>query len=122
MTVYFYPSDYKEKEKEIRRIVGQLLPSDQIEVHPSVKSLFQKLGKPEEDKPIVVVLIKQKEELLDIATLRDQMHPVYLILVLPDAEKETISLGHNLRPNYLTYAHSDMDELKAVLEKMLEKG
>jgi len=122
MILFFCSLEHKEKEKEIFRILEELLPSDQIEVHCSVRSLFQKLKKPMKDKPIVVVLIHQRKELLEITSIREQFFQVYLVLILPDAQKETISLSHNLRPNYLTYMHSDLNELKAVLEKILKRS
>jgi hypothetical protein len=122
MNVFFYSLEYKEKEKNIHQIMEQLLPSDQIEIYRSIKDLVQKLKKPLKEKPIVVVLINQREELLDMTSIRDQLYQVYLILILPDAEKETISLCHNLRPNYLTYAYRDIDELKAVLIKILKRS
>lgn len=120
MMVFFYSLDYKEKEKEILGTMEQLLSSDQIEIHRTIKSLFQKLKKPLKEKPIVVVFVTRREELLDIACIRDELHQGYLVLIIPDADKDTVSLGHDLRPNYLTYAHRDLNELKAVLEKIIE--
>jgi len=42
-----------------------------------------------------------------------------LILVLPDDDMETISLGHALRPRFVTYAESDFIDISAVLGKIL---
>lgn len=120
MTVFLYSSDLKGKGKEIHQIMEELLPSDRIEVHRSIESLSRKLQEPQQQRPVVIVLVFRREELLDIVSIREQLHQFRLILVLPDAEKETISLGHSLRPNYLTYVHRDLEELKAVLKKMLK--
>jgi len=122
MKLFFYSLEYKEKEKKIHHIMEKLLSSEKIEIHRSIDSLVQKLKKFLKEKPIVVVWIHHREELLDMASLRDQLHQVYLVIILPDADKETVSLGHNLRPNYLTYVHRDTEELKAVLEKMMERN
>lgn len=121
MKLFFYSLEHTKREKKIRQILEQILPPDQIDVHRSITSLVEELKKPLKEKPIVVVMIHHREELLDMTSLREQLHQVYLVLILPDADKETVSLSHDLRPNYLTYAHRDTEELKAVLEKMMEK-
>ncbi len=118
MHVFMYSSVIEEKEKEIETIIEGLFSVNQIKVFRSVDILSKELQKPLFEKPLVVILIYRKEELLDLISLRGQLHEVRLILILPDAEEGTISLAHRLRPNYLTYFHSDPMALKAVLQKI----
>jgi hypothetical protein len=49
------------------------------------------------------------------------MRDVQIILVIPDRRPETLSLGHLLRPRYLSYEDGNFDDLASVLEKMLRK-
>jgi hypothetical protein len=111
----------ERKGEEIQGMLEELLLPDQLDVIRSVDSLSEKLQKPWEKKPIVIILVYKKDELLDLVSIREQLHQMRLILVLPDAEKGTISLAHRLRPNYLTYFHSDPQELRIVLQRMLKK-
>lgn len=122
MQVFLYSSEIDGKGKEIQREIKELFSTDQLKVLRSVDNLSRKLQKPWEEKPIVVILACKKDELLDLVFIREQLHSVRVILVLPDAEEGTISLAHRLRPNYLTYIHRDTKELMAVLQKMSEKN
>lgn len=118
MNVFLYSSKIEGKGKEIQRVMEEVFADQKLNVLRSVENVSQKLQEPWEEKPIVILLAQKKDELLDFFSIRDQLHDVRLILVLPDAEEGTISLAHRLRPNYLTYVHRDSEELKAVLEKM----
>jgi hypothetical protein len=118
MNVFLYSSEIGGKEEEVLRIMDEVFPEDQPEVLRSVENLAQKLQEPWEEKPIVIILASEKSELLDFVSMREQLHSVRLILILPDAEEGTISLAHQLRPNYLTYVYRNSGELKAVLQKM----
>lgn len=122
MQIFLYFSEIEEKGKEVKRVMEELFSTDQVVVFRSIDNLSQKLLEPREEKPIVVILDFTKDELLNLVSIREQLHPVRLILVLPDAEEATISLAHRLRPNFLTYVHSDPQELKAVLQRMSEKN
>ena len=118
MNVFLYSSEIGGKEEEVLRIMDEVFLEDQLEVLRSVENLAQKLQEPWEEKPIVVILASEKSELLDFVSMREQLHSVRLILILPDAEEGSISLAHQLRPNYLTYVYRNSGELKAVLQKM----
>ncbi len=121
MKAFLYSSDIEGKGKEILEIMEELFLTDQLEVVRSVNGLSQKLREPWEKKPIAVILACRKDELIDLVSMREQLHPIRLILVLNDAEEGTIALAHRLHPNYLTYVHNDLQELKAVLQRMLAR-
>jgi hypothetical protein len=122
MRAFFYSSEIEGKGKEILEVMEELFQADQLVVIRSIDSLSRRLREPWEKKPIAVVLASKKDELVDFVFLREQLHPIRLILVLPDAEAATISLAHRLHPNYLTYVHGNMKELRAVLQKMLAEN
>lgn len=54
---------------------------------------------------------------MDILSLREFLHDRRIILVLPDSEPETVSLGHILRPRFITYGDSDYMDVSAILGK-----
>lgn len=51
---------------------------------------------------------------------KELLFGAFLILILPDTEKKTISLGHALRPRYLTQPSGDLIDVGAILEKRFE--
>ncbi len=119
MEVFLYSSEIEGKEKEIESMMEKLLPAHRLDVLRSIDNLSKKLQEAWKERPIVVILAHKIDELIDLVSIREQLHAVRLILILPDAEEGTISLAHRLRPNYLTYFHRGVEELKAVLEKMM---
>jgi len=118
MHVFLYFSEIGRIGNELQSLMEELFPPDQLFVLNSVENLSLKLQEPWEKKPIVVILVYKKDDLLDLVSLREQLHLIRLILVLPDAKEGTISLAHRFRPNYLTYIQRDLNELKAVLQKI----
>lgn len=118
MQVFLYSPKINGREKEIQRTMEDIFLSDRLEVIRSFDAFSQRLKEPWDEKPIAVVVACKKEDLLDLVSIREQLYPVRLILVLYDSEQETIALAHRLRPNFLTYFHRDIDELKAVLMKI----
>lgn len=122
MTILMYSAEVEGKAREIETALEESVSPDQLAVFRSVDGLTEKLREPCKERPIVIIWIRKKDELLDFASIREQLHPVRLILVLPDAEEGTISVAHRLRPNYLTYSHRNPLELKAVLKRMRGKG
>jgi hypothetical protein len=122
MRVYLYSSEMEGKGKDIQRMMEDLQLDNRLSVIRSVDILSQKLKEPWEQKPILVILASTKDELLDLVSIRERLYPVRLILILPDAEEGTISLAHRLRPNYLTYVHRNIEELRVVLERMMERN
>jgi hypothetical protein len=43
---------------------------------------------------------------------------IYIIMVIPDGEKETLALAHLLLPRFLSRTESDFVDLRVVLAKM----
>lgn len=119
MQFFLYSAKIEGKAEDIQKMMNEFFSTEQLDIFRSINNVAQKLKEPWEKKPIVVILIYKKDELLDFVSIREQLHSVRLILILPDAEKGMISLAHRLRPNYLTYIDRDIQELKSVLQKML---
>ena len=54
---------------------------------------------------------------MNILELSELLHDRRIILVLPDSEPETVSLGHILRPRFITYGDSDYMDVSAIMGK-----
>ncbi len=55
-------------------------------------------------------------------SMKDLIGDIRIILILPDTEGDTISLGHKLYPRFASYADGNFKDVAAVLEKMLGNG
>ena len=67
---------------------------------------------------IAVILAESRDELLKIHDLIDWSWNLRIILILPDHERETISIGCKLHPRFTSYIDSNFNVVGAVLEKM----
>ena len=104
---------------QLQKIMKQFVSEVQVRIFRNWKVFVNKLMSPKIKRVIVVVVLSQREELLDALSIRDIFHEYKLILILPDQEEETISLGHSLRPNFMTHKMGNFQQLEMVLEKML---
>ena len=90
-----------------------------VETYWTMSSFARMLRQPKSDVAVAVLLAATKEELSEILSIKDLMLNLRIILILGDAEEDTIAKGHKLRPRFLTYSDSDSADVAAVLSKML---
>ena len=60
--------------------------------------------------------------LQEFIKLRNLFIEARIVLVLPDHDQETVSLGHQLHPRYIGYMDGNFDDLAAVTARMVEKS
>jgi len=94
-----------------------------IETIHSVKQLEHRFRGPRtgQEKRIAVLFAADRQELARLFSIRDLMDGAKIILVLPDYRKEMTSAGHRLLPRYIGYADSSLEDVIAVLKKMMAK-
>ena len=96
-----------------------LVPEERVEVYRSIEELARGLHRLYDNDTIVLLRAQDREELLHIVSLRDLLQGLRVILLIPDLEKETISLAHSLRPRFLSNGESDFSDTMGVLRKMI---
>ncbi|MCP4670145.1 MAG: hypothetical protein GY857_02455 [Desulfobacula sp.] len=101
--------------------VANVVPWDNITIIQKTESLFHILRQPQNKVEATVILVSSCKELDDLLNFRDLLHRNCIILVLPDQNKTTITLGHVLRPRFLTFTDSDFSDVRDVLKKILGK-
>jgi hypothetical protein len=101
--------------------VKEVVPTSEVEEFHNFEALFNFLLGSLNHGEIILLRASSSEELIAFRRIRDLMRDVQIILVIPDRRPETLSLGHLLRPRYLSYEDGNFDDLASVLEKMLRK-
>ncbi len=122
MEILFYYSMADRTGNKMLQMMEKLTDQVRVRVFRNWKIFSEELMSPRGDSAVAVVLISRREELLDAVSIRDLIHEYRLVLILPDKEEGTVSLGHSLRPNFMTYRMEDLRELEIVLKKMLHLG
>jgi hypothetical protein len=76
---------------------------------------------PYEDLEIYLLFADSKEGLLEFFQLEEWLKDKRLILILPDGQKNTVSMAHRLRPRFICCVKDDYEDLCAVIGKMILK-
>ncbi len=121
MTVFFLSDSKNESRNMLLRVLHMIVPKNKIALINDVGELEYCLRQELQDNPIAVLLPAGKSELIDIIALKNLFGDMPIILVMPDRQSNTISLGYKLRPRFITYADSDFLDVAAVLMKMKNK-
>ena len=120
MKILFYSS--KREDHEIGERLKTLTLAERVEVYRSIEELVHGFYRLYDRDTIVLLQVRDREELLRIVSLRDLLQGLRVILLIPDGEEETISLAHRLRPRFLGNSENDFSDTFSVLQKMLECG
>ena len=119
MQILFYYSKANDTGDKLLMMLEKLDDQIRINIYRDWKIFTEELMEPKFDHPIMIVMISRKEELFNAISIRDRIHEYRLMLILPDDDEETVSLGHSLRPNFITYDRGDLGDIEIVLKKML---
>lgn len=118
MVFIVYESSSKSPEN-LKRILEPLVSKKQVENYCSIKDLRQRLQQPRKEELVGIFLPSSKEDLSNLLSINYLVRDIRIILVLPDRDDKTISIGHTLRPRFLTYADGDLSDVAAVMDKMM---
>ncbi len=89
-------------------------------VYRTIDDLSQGLRQPGKDSGVAILFVSNQGDLENILSIRHLFQNIRIILLLPSEETEIITLAHRLRPRFLTNSNTDLAEIMAVLNKMLE--
>lgn len=121
MNVFFLSDIRNDTRKRLQRVLEYMLPKKNIKYIKSVAELEKNLRQTSPKTALTVILHVNKAKLLSILPIKELLEDISIILILNDQDSETIALGHNLRPRFITFADSDFLDVASVLMKMKEK-
>jgi hypothetical protein len=119
MNLLFYASTAQEVTKRLQKVIEMVVPGKNRWICRDIQGLSQRLREPADGQRIVVLSPSNRQDLSSIQSIRDLLSDDPIIIILPDRKADTVSMGHSLRPRFLTYFDSDFVELAGVLDKML---
>ena len=113
MRVLFYHGDDNGMGKLVQRADEILNSRDRIEVHNTIETFSRSVCLSKYDAIIAVIFAKDRNDLLDLLCIRDQLEDIRIILILPDRSKDIITKGHKLHPRFLSDADCDFPRMIA---------
>lgn len=119
MKLLFYTSRTQPQWEKIQEIIEKRVQHENLELYQTIEVLKQRLCQPKEELFVGLLMVSDREGLLDLLSLRQLFLDIPTILIIPDKEKETIALAHRFRPNFLGFPDDDPEKISQVLEKLL---
>jgi hypothetical protein len=121
MKLLLYISGADEVEDRLRRVLQGAVPKRDWEICRTIDGLSHTLLQYSSEIAVAVLAASTPGDLLDFILIGDLLNDLRVVLIVPDRNKEIISMVHKLRPRFFTYADGSFEDLGAVLKKMLEK-
>ncbi|MCJ7774062.1 MAG: hypothetical protein MUP22_13135 [Desulfobacterales bacterium] len=118
MVFIVYTSSTSNSAK-LQSIIEPLVSEKQVETYCSIIELKQRLQQPRREELVGIFMPSSDEDLSNLLSINHLVRDIRIILVLPDRNEKTISIGHSLRPRFLTYADGDLSDVTAVMNKMM---
>ena len=121
MKVLYFGTTNNGTGKRLQKAIESVVSIKDTEICRDIEELGRRLRLPTCDISISVFFTKSKAELFDLVLIKKLLLNLRIILILPDGDNETITMGHTLFPRFLTYADSDFKDVEAVLEKIIKQ-
>lgn len=120
MKIILYLPWTDEIGKRLFGMIEKLVGVDEIEIFRTMDSLVRRLKQPVFDLKITVLLATNRKELSEILSIKDLLRDIKILLILPDGDSDTISMGHKLYPRFISYIDSDFKDVADALGKMTD--
>lgn len=120
MNVIVYAAAGQSACLKLHEAIEQQVSEERIEICQTVKELARYFRRPLPDQVVFILLIANKEELIEIMQLRDALRERRVIIALPDDHSHTIALAHKLLPRFLTGPGGDFRDVGIVLGNMIK--
>lgn len=117
MNILLYAAKNTESGERLKRAIETLNSLESLTDYWNISDLVHHLRTPAPLPEAVVLHAANKYELRTLECFRFRLEQVFFILVLPDADSETVARGHQLRPRLIVYQDSDFSEVGAVLDR-----
>jgi hypothetical protein len=104
---------------KLQHMIEPFVSKTQVENYSSIKDITQRLQRPMKEEVVGIFMPSSEKDLSDLLSINHLVKDIRIILVLPDRDEKTISIGHSLRPRFLTYADGDLNDVAAVMIKMM---
>jgi len=121
MNVLLYTTKNSESGERLKQSIEALNSLETLTDCWNISDLIHELQMPGPLPETVILQAANTQELTTLASFRSRLEQVFFILVLPDADADTVARGHQLRPRFIAYQDSDFSEVGAVLDRIESK-
>lgn len=121
MKMLYFSSLPNDSLQQLDELIETYVPDHALETFRDIEIFIERLNKPS-NSISVVLLAAEKEELEKLQAFHHQLQQLRLVIILPNKEQETVSLGSKLHPRFLSYTFGNYSVVKTVLKKYFRNG
>lgn len=122
MHIQLYISGHSPEGDRLRAVLQDTMPGVPVVHSHDTRDLSREVQTAYSDKNVAVIMVAGREELAELARLGSVWDRFWTILVLPGSEPEIISMGHALRPRFVTFADGDFSDVSKVLSHIRDSA
>jgi hypothetical protein len=93
-------------------------PAFPVDIYHVFRRLNYRFRRPVAEEVVTVLFLPRQTHLQEILSIVHLLERSRVVVLLPDHNPTTVSQGHLLRPRFLTFEDSPLEELAAVLNKI----
>ncbi len=115
MHIHLFISEKAPAGERLRAALRDVLSGLSVIQYSRIEAFDQVIPSHFNEAAVAVVMVGENEELARLADKKGILEKTRTILILPDNGKEALTMGHLLRPRFLTFMSSDFSDVAAVL-------
>jgi hypothetical protein len=124
MQLLIYAASFNPIARDLRKRIQSIGPETWTGTTfcTSLMALDKQLRKPLGPSSIGIMIPSDDDELADLIGMRHLLRDMRVILILPPGARPDMghTLAHMLRPRFITRTDENLDEVTAVLRKMMD--
>jgi hypothetical protein len=120
MNLALYSGESSDSLRRLEAVIEHIGSHHEVRVFRNMAELRRELHRPGKDIRLIILNAANRRDLEDLLLLKEMLHDIRVVLILPDLEETTLSLAHKLHPRFLAGADSNRDELGAILNNMIK--
>lgn len=121
MKTVLYANGLKNLGEKLEKLIQVQASGTLLESCDSIEHFSQILRQPLNNVSVVILLVESRGELIEFNSMSTLFDNSRVILVLPDRDKDTLSLGVELKPSFVSYVDSDLNDIASVLRQIKKK-
>lgn len=121
MKILTYIPEHTDAGERFQKALEAMPPKAELIIVHTLKILEKQLCIPQISKPAIIILLAENTMMLrSLFDMKSLFQDIDIILILPDEAEETLCLGHQLYPRYISFKNSDFSDVLMVMKKMVQ--
>ena len=99
--------------------IVKTIPLESIGIFQTLESFYNRIRQGRTDITAAVVFASDRQDIIKLQGIRELILDMRMIMILPDAEEESVKMGHSFYPRYISFTDSTFEDVAAVLQKII---